>query len=367
MKTWKRDRGCHEEASRLPSVGLSNWNETAWIAVLCLTFFSNGLHSASGQELPVLKRPAVRPQVVISTDIGGSDPDDFQSLVHLFLYADELEIVGLISSPPGAGRLTHIHEVIDAYERDYNSLLASSDQYPTADQLRELARQGATEVAPEKGWSEQTDGSQLIIDVAKSIAANEEETRPLWVLVWGGLTDVAQAVRDDPSIKDHIRIYSIGSWNTRKDPHAREYLFQHHKDLWWIESDSTFRGMYQGGNQDGDLANVRFVELHVQKQGALGELFWQKKRDIKMGDTPSVLYLLRGNLDDPESEHWGGRFVPIEGRPHAWQDDPTQASRYGNHPGANHVNRWRATYLRDWQSKMSRLNRDVEQSAIDDK
>ena len=40
-----------------------------------------------------------RYRVVVSTDVGGSDPDDFQSLVHLLLYADTLDIEGLISSP----------------------------------------------------------------------------------------------------------------------------------------------------------------------------------------------------------------------------------------------------------------------------
>lgn len=29
-----------------------------------------------------------RYRVIVSTDIGGSDPDDFQSMVHYLLYAD---------------------------------------------------------------------------------------------------------------------------------------------------------------------------------------------------------------------------------------------------------------------------------------
>jgi hypothetical protein len=29
-----------------------------------------------------------RPRVIVSTDIGGTDPDDFQSMVHFLLYAD---------------------------------------------------------------------------------------------------------------------------------------------------------------------------------------------------------------------------------------------------------------------------------------
>ena len=36
-----------------------------------------------------------RPRVLVSTDIGGTDPDDFQSMVHLLLYADVLDLEGL--------------------------------------------------------------------------------------------------------------------------------------------------------------------------------------------------------------------------------------------------------------------------------
>ena len=65
---------------------------------------------------------AERPRVVVSTDIGGTDPDDFQSMVHLLLYADALDIEGLVSSPWGPGRAQHIHPVLDVYEREYAAL-----------------------------------------------------------------------------------------------------------------------------------------------------------------------------------------------------------------------------------------------------
>ncbi|MBU6174982.1 MAG: DUF1593 domain-containing protein, partial [Planctomycetes bacterium] len=61
-----------------------------------------------------------RYRVIVSTDIGGTDPDDFQSMVHLFAYADVLDLEGLISSPYGPGRKEHILEVIDCYEKDFD-------------------------------------------------------------------------------------------------------------------------------------------------------------------------------------------------------------------------------------------------------
>ena len=60
-----------------------------------------------------------RYRIIVSSDIGGSDPDDFQSMVHYLVYADLFDTEGLISSPPGKGRKEHILEVINAFEKDY--------------------------------------------------------------------------------------------------------------------------------------------------------------------------------------------------------------------------------------------------------
>ncbi len=294
-----------------------------------------------------------RPRVIVSSDIGGDDPDDIQSLVHYLLYADVLETEGLISSPPGKGRVSDVHGVLDAYADDFEILQGRSAHYPDPDKLRALVKQGAIEAAPAAGYSGETEGSRWIVERARA-----ESDRPLWVLVWGSLTDVAQAIHDAPDIKPRVRLYSIGSWNTAQDPAARDYLFEHHPDLWWIENDTTFRGMYLGGDQAGDLDNLGFVEAHVKGRGALGACFWAAKRDIKMGDTPSVLYLLRGNVSDPTQPSWGGRFVrPRADRATYWHDDPDPRQRFAARDGAVHVSRWRVDYLRDWQRRLEALPR----------
>ena len=88
-----------------------------------------------------------RHRVIVSTDIGGTDPDDFQSLVHLLVYADRFDIEGLISSPYGPGRKEHILKVIDLYEHDYPHLRTYSGRYPAPDVLRAITKQGAFEGA----------------------------------------------------------------------------------------------------------------------------------------------------------------------------------------------------------------------------
>ena len=62
--------------------------------------------AAAAPTAQVLSGTEARPRVIVSTDIGGTDPDDFQSMVHFLLYADMFDVEGLISSPygPGASR-----------------------------------------------------------------------------------------------------------------------------------------------------------------------------------------------------------------------------------------------------------------------
>lgn len=305
-------------------------------------------------------------RTIVSTDIGGSDPDDFQSMVHYLGYADLFDTEGLISSPPGAGRQQHLLEALEAYAADYSTLRTQSARFPSPDALRAITKQGALEPSPEAGHSTPTEGSRWIIERARA-----DDPRPLWILVWGSLTDVAQALHDDPGIKRKLRVYFISSWNRRMDPAARDYVVQQHPDLWLIEADTTFRGMYVGGRQEGDLGNRQFIARHVKGHGALGDLLAAKKADIKMGDTPSVLYLLRGEAENPAGESWGGSFVRPRPEFPYWTDHPDPALREGNHPGARTVNRWRENYLRDWQQRLAWLtsipirNADFEQPTPD--
>lgn len=292
------------------------------------------------------------PRVIVSTDIGGSDPDDFQSMVHYLVYADRFETEGLVSSPPHKGRATHLHEAIDAYAKDYPNLRTWSDAYPTPDALRAVVKQGAVEAQTGTKPDAPSPGAQHIVDCAL-----RDDPRPLYILVWGAITDVAQAVQADPAIKQKIRIYSIGSWNTHMDKKARAWLYAHHPDLWWIESDTTFRGMYMGGEQGGEWGNRSFPEKHIQGHGHLGALFMAKKADIKMGDTPSVLYLLHGDPSNPQAEHWGGAYVRPEPeiRPTYWHDNPDPKLAANDKLGAVTVNRWRVDYLKDWAARMDRV------------
>ena len=300
-----------------------------------------------------------KPRIIVSSDIGGSDPDDFQSMVHFLVYANEFNIEGIISSPPRQGRKKHIIEVIKAYEADFEKLKKHGD-FPSPDYLRSVAKQGA--IHPQENLVPDTlsEGAKWIIT-----RALEGDERPLYIQVWGSITDVAQAVHHEPSIKEKIRVYFIGSWNTREDTNARNYLYNQHSDLWWIENNTTFRGMYTGGYQDDDYGNETFVEKHVKGHGALGDLFWSKKKDIKMGDTPSVLYFLNGDPSNPEGDSWGGSFVPTDHGSNYWTDNPDTSLMVNGKQGAKTVSMHREEYLDDWKERMEWIKGEGKKTRSD--
>jgi hypothetical protein len=293
---------------------------------------------------------ADKPRVIISTDIGGSDPDDYQSMVHFLLYADRFEIEGLVSSPPKQGRKEHIEEVIHAYKQDFKNLRRYSKEFPNPALLFKVTKQGATNPQHDIIPQEFSEGAQWIVK-----RAMKKNKKPLYILVWGSITDVAQAVHRVPEIKKYIRVYSIGSWNTVQDEKSRDYLYNNHPDLWWIENNTTFRGMYMGGYQENSYGNLSFTEKNVKGYGALGNLFWEKKKDIKMGDTPSVLYMLHGDPNHPEGASWGGAFVKTGHGENYWTDNMADSLIENGRHGARTVNLHRREYLDDWAKRMNWL------------
>ena len=261
--------------------------------------------------------------MLVSTDIGGTDPDDFQSMVHLLVYADIFDLEGLVSSPYGPGRKEHILKVIDAYEHDYPNLKSYSDKYPTPDALRAICKQGALDTPGQSGVGEPTEGSEWIIECAR-----RDDPRPLHVLVWGGIEDLAQALHDAPDILPKLRVYCIGGPNKKWSVDAYNYVEQNHPKLWMIEANATYRGWFVGGNQKGEWGNTDFVAAHIAGHGALGDFFVRAKKIIKMGDTPSVARLLRGASEDPSQPGWGGKYVRIwDGRKTIFDRLTTEADK----------------------------------------
>ena len=282
------------------------------LSALALCFPLPGLPAPALALAQPAGRAGGRPRVIVSTDIGGTDFDDFQSLVHLLLYADVVDLEGLIASPwgPSPDRKRHLLSLISVYEKDYPNLRTWSADYPAPHRLRAIAKQGGSSLAGLRGWGAPTEGSNWIVECAR-----RKDERPLWVLLWGGFEDLAQALHDAPDIEGKLRVYLIGGPNKKWSTTAYDYIAREHPDLWIIENNATYRGWFVGGDQAGDLGNASFVQRRVKGVGALGDYFAGIAPQIKMGDTPAFAYVLGANPERPDAGGWGGRFVRAWDRP----------------------------------------------------
>lgn len=135
-----------------------------------------------------------KPRVIIETDIGIGDGDDDASLVRFLLYADVLDIEGMIvtKSRNMHGRYgalkdgyEFMEKFMDAYEQVRPNLIAHSPGYPTADHLRKRVA---------RSWT--SEGVDLII-----AAVDREDVRPVWYCNWGTSNSLGPALDKVKSIE----------------------------------------------------------------------------------------------------------------------------------------------------------------------
>lgn len=268
----------------------------------CIVFLYMSMLPAVAQQ-PVPQRP----RILVSTDIGGSDPDDNQSVAHLLMYCNEFDIEGLVSSPSyGTGNREEIIRMIGLYEKQLPLLQKHDSHWASPSYLRSVTKQGRKGPTPYLGYSTPTEGSRWIVECAR-----KQSDSPLYVLVWGGLDDVAQALHDAPDIVPNIRVYWIGGPNKKWSVNSYVYIVSHFPELWFIENNASYRGfIYESKNND--KYNLGYYENYIKGAGLLGADFASYyKGNPKLGDTPSLLYMMDGDPADPMRESWGGSFVPF--------------------------------------------------------
>ena len=255
----------------------------------------------------------VKPRVLISTDIGGTDPDDNQSMAHLLMYNDLFHLEGLVSSPSyGDGTKAEILRMIDLYEKDLPNLKKHNSNFSSPDQLKAITKQGVHGAAPYAGYRTPTEGSEWIIKCAK-----KQSNQPLWILVWGGLEDLAQALHDAPEIQKNIKVYFIGGPNKKWSANSYAYIAKNFPNLWFIESNSSYYGFFSNSNIPDNLKNTNYYKNYIKEAGYLGKDFKNNhyKGNVKMGDTPSLLYMMDGNPNKPGRDNWGGSYEKLDYSP----------------------------------------------------
>jgi len=314
-----------------------------------------------------------KPRLLITTDIGG-DPDDQQSLVRLLVHSNEFDIEGLIASASGTpGELDTsivkphlIHEQIDAYEIVYPNLLMHDSTFPLPDELRSVVKSGNPYRGKENiGKGHTTEGSAWIVQQML-----KEDEGPLYIGIWGGQTDVTQALwtlKDSMSpdqfntITNNIIIYDImdqdGLYTMIRDSFPGLFYVRNKAPEGMDRREAVFRGMYLGGNMDNTSREWIYENIKTN-HGPLGMLYpdktWTAPNPhgvMKEGDTPSWFYFLSNGLQNPQHPGWGGwggRFINTEGK---YYTDASDKIDTVNTPRAS-VWRWRNDFQNQFAARM---------------
>ncbi|MBB4034201.1 hypothetical protein GGR21_000086 [Dysgonomonas hofstadii] len=272
----------------------------------------------------------LKPRVFILTDIN-NEPDDEQSLVRLLVYSNEFDIEGLVATTScwlkKDTREDLIRRQLAAYGLVHRNLSKHAAGFPTQKELEAVTCTGQPTYGLDAvGIGKSTTGSRLLIEAAK-----KKDTRPLWVLLWGGANTLAQALLDARSelneeelsvLVSQLKVYSIsdqddaGQWIRKEFPSLFYIVDPSNPDFQQYYS-ATWNGIAgDRHNRSGvlyhfDLVDSPWLGKNIMKNhGALGECYPPTAVQME-GDTPSFFGLINNGLGwniSPDYGGWGGRY-----------------------------------------------------------
>ena len=347
-----------------------------------------------------------RPRTIITTD---SEADDMNSFIRLLYYANELDIVGLIYASSvhhwqgdgthtlrqaqaagiipsflgePAGRLGRSEDaltwrweplgwmeriILHDYAQIYPNLRQHDPNYPTPAALWATIAVG--NVAFESDFSADTEGSDLI-----KAALLDDDERPLYLQVWGGLNTIARALfsieqqyRDTDeweAIRAKVVAKAVIATIGEQDTAYRDYVAPAWPDIVLYDFDGAFAGYssfarhqappeilpyYQASfwadmkyGHGPVLANYGLIGDGTYFAGEGDNPGWQPglakdPSTFKMfdfidgyerldwtgeGDTPAFMCLISTGLrflEDPSLGGWAGRLEKSDAAPRLWR------------------------------------------------
>jgi len=330
-----------------------------------------------------------KPRVVVISDIG-NEPDDQMSFVRLLMYSNELDIEAMIATTStwqkAKAHPETMRELVDAYGEVRPNLLLHAKGWPEAADLKARVYAGQTAYGmAATGAGKSSEGSKAIVR-----AVERDDSRPLWICIWGGAGTLAQALMDLkaahsmeelPKLISRLRVYSISDQDD-----AGPWIRKEFPELFYIVSPSTptsgeysaatWTGIsgdrYYRNGEGADFTTVtnEWLEANIRSKGPLGKRY-PKFMFIMEGDTPSFLGLIDNGLNAyrrPDWGGWGGRYVYRQpyGETHAiWTQGGDEFARVDSRDtvtgadGKEHVSdqatiwRWREAFQNDFAARMS--------------
>ncbi len=335
-------------------------------------------------------------RVFVLTDIE-NEPDDAMSMVRFLTYANHFDIEGLVATTSihlqDRTAAWRIRDIVGAYTEVRDNLEKHEAGYPEGDALMALVKEGLPLYGMEGvGEGKDSEGSELLIR-----ALNREDERPLWVLVWGGPSVLAQAlwkIRNERSPEElesavkKLRVYTISDqddsapWMRKTFPELF-YIASpgfhaggaYHMATWSGISGDRFHGRFPGA--DFSIVDNPWLAEHIQSKGPLGKQYPSSKF-LMEGDTPTFLYLINNGLGDsehPEWGSWGGRYEYYLPPTKKWFSEPETRAFYSDAEdevmgvdgqwyttNKTTIWRWREAFQNDFAARMDWTVKSVEEA-----
>ena len=286
-------------------------------------------------------------RMILITDLEG-EPDDSQMIVRLLMYANEMDIEGLIAvsisdpgypaRPPSEPHRIGVHTEglvrdINAYALVRPSLLKNAPGWPTAAFLMGKVAAGPYGYGMAAvGDGQDTPGTRLI-----GRAIEKPDPRPVYVCITGGANPLAQTLWDyrRTHSPEQVKAFTakIRVYEDYGQDDAGAWICHNFPEIPWIRSlDQVFGLMGPGPphippgrsltNREPyvwqpypptDEGEHLWMKAHIQHDhGPLGALYPDRtERDgrfryLEGGNTSTWIGLVNKGLYDPEHVEWGG-------------------------------------------------------------
>lgn len=211
-------------------------------------------------------------KVWIDTDLGGSDPDDYQAMIYALTMhiSGAVKIIGISAGYP-RGKVKEIERVLKAFKRDGFEL----------------------KIPIYKG------GNNLPLRTIRALQL--AKTEGALFCAWGALTTFADFLTQ--ANDSATPLHAITSWNREQDQAAYDDIKSVYKNGSWIDNEKDFRRIYLGWDLKKNRAWVKKIAAILPRN--VRRIWVKAANDVhpsgtwKGGDVPSFHWAMHYELGDP--------------------------------------------------------------------
>lgn len=308
--------------------------------VACLLTVAITTVSSDAQSVSSKKQPSEtfgqRPRLIVMADMG-NEPDEMQQMMHLLLYANRIDLEGLIAC---SGKYLHadrtdgrtkvrpdlFHDLIDGYEAVVGNLRLHAENWPEPDRLRDVVKSGHAEYGIDAVQPGKSNEASKLIEAA----ILKDDPRNLYVVGNAGTNTLAQAIvdlhqsRTDEQMAElckRIIVFENGAQDN-----AGAWIVSQYPTILWHRSNHQTYGYGGPRNEDNSVPgpytwepyertpegqNAWATEHIMKDHGALGARFPERLMHRRIhflegGGTTPWMGLVNQGLSDANKLYWGG-------------------------------------------------------------